>query len=312
MNIGKLKLKNNLFLAPMAAVTNAPYRVMCKKYGAGLVYSPLLDEDGVIKAFDMFNDFTPDERPVGGQLVGRDPKKMAEAAEIIEKHVDLIDINFGCPDKDVLGKKAGAYHIKHPEKIHSIVSSVKDAVNIPVTAKIRIGWNNQSLNHIKTSMIIEDAGANAIAVHGRTKEQLYSGKANWTAIKQVKENVDIPVIGNGDVNSPEKAKEMLEFSDAVMIGRAAMGNPWIFGQSNDFLKTGKYKAVSPKEKIEGFFELIELYRLYKEDFKFPELRTHALWFTKGIKDSRELRRKMLTMQQEKELLKMLSKFLLTV
>lgn len=303
--IGKIKPESNILLAPLAGVTNAAFRLQCKNHGAGIVYSPLMDEDGVITAFLKFNDFLTEEHPLGGQLVGANPEKLAQAAKIIEPYVDLIDLNFGCPDSDVLGKKAGAYHVKHPEKIDKIIRAIKSEVKCPVTAKIRIGWDNQTINHIKVAKIIEDAGADAIAIHGRTKEQGYSGKANWNAIKQVKEKVSIPVIGNGDANSPEKVKELIDITncDAVMIGRGAMGNPWIFNQSKEYLKTGKYTETTAKQKIEGFIELIDIYKKYQNRYKFTELRTHALWFTKGLKASSSLRQTLLKTENEDELRK---------
>lgn len=301
--IGNVKAESNVLLAPLAGVANAAFRLQCRRHGAGIVYSPLMDEDGVISAFPKFNDFLKEERPLGGQIVGATPLKLAEAAKIIEPYVDLIDLNFGCPDSNVLGKKAGAYHVKHPEKIDKIIREIKSVVKCPVTAKIRIGWDNQTINHLKVAKIIEDAGADAIAVHGRTKEQLYSGKANWISIKQVKEKLSIPVIGNGDASTPEKVKEMIEVTncDAVMIGRGAMGNPWIFSQSNEYLKTGEYEITTPKQKIEGFLELIKIYKKHQNRYKFTELRTHALWYTKGLASSSELRQTLLKTENEEEM-----------
>lgn len=314
LKIGTLKPENNLFLAPLAGVTNAAFRLQCRMHGAGLVYSPLMDEDGVMQAFSKFNDFIKEEKPIGGQIVGCSPEKIAAAAKIVESYVDFIDINFGCPDGAVLAKKAGAYHIKHPDKIDKIIRMVKEAVKVPVTAKIRIGWDSQSLNHIKVAKIIEDAGADAITVHGRTKEQGYSGNANWTAIKQVKEKVSIPVIGNGDANTPEKVKEMLEKTscDAVMIGRAAMGNPFIFSQSLEYLKSGEYKKISAKEKLNAFIELLDLYKKYQNRYKFSELRTHALWFTKGIAGATKLRNEIIRVEDEEALKKILKNHIIPI
>lgn len=309
--IGSLKLENNLCLAPMAGVTNASFRLLCKKHGAGLVYSPLMDEDGIISAFNRFNDFIAEERPIGGQIVGANPIKIAEAAKVIEPYVDLIDLNFGCPDNAVLAKKAGAYHVKHPDKIDKIIRAVKEVTSLPVTAKIRIGWDNQTINHIKVSKIIEDAGADAIAIHGRTKEQGYSGKANWNAIKQVKEKLSIPVIGNGDANSPQEVKRMIEFTncDAVMIGRAALGNPWIFNQSLEYLKKGGYTPISAKAKMEGFIEYLELYKKYQNRDKFSEVKTHALWFSKGLLHSTDFRGKMIKMENEDQMIALIKDYI---
>ena len=306
--IRNIKPENNIFLAPLSGVSNAAFRLQCSMHGAGLVYSPLMDEDGVMQAFSRFNDFIEEEKPVAGQIVGSNPEKMSAAAKIVEPYVNLIDLNFGCPDKDVLAKKAGAYHIKHPDKIDKIIRSVKEAVKCPVTAKIRIGWDSQTINHIKVSKIIEDAGADAITVHGRTKEQGYSGNANWTAIKQVKEKLSIPVIGNGDANSPEKVNEMFEFTgcDAVMIGRAAMGNPFIFSQTLDYLKTGKYEKTAPYEKLNSFVELLDIYKKHQNRYKFTELRTHALWFTKGVVGASELRQKLLKAEKEEDIRELLT------
>ena len=309
--IGRLKLEGNAVLAPMAGVTHAAFRLQCKLHGAALVYSPLMDEDGVIQAFSRFNDFIADERPLGGQIVGATPEKMAEAAKIIEPYVDLIDINFGCPDKDVIAKKGGVYNLKCPENIGKIIRTIKDAVNVPVTAKIRIGWDEKSINYLEVAKIVEDAGADALSIHGRTKEQGYSGKADWNAIKQVKEKANIPIIGSGDVNSPEKVKEKLESGscDAVMIGRAAMGNPFIFSQINNYLRNGSYEKVTPEEKLDGFIELMEIYKTHQRRFKLSEIRTHALWFTKGVFGASELRQRLLKAEKEEDLKEILDTYL---
>ncbi|MEA3429702.1 MAG: tRNA dihydrouridine synthase DusB [Nanoarchaeota archaeon] len=307
MKIGKIKLKNPFILAPLDGINCSAFRLLCKEQGASLVYSQMLHADGVVAAKDSFMeryvDVIEKEKPISIQLVGTKPESMKTATEIIKKHADIIDINFGCPMSNVLALKAGSYFIKHPEQIERVVKPVISNTNKPVTAKIRIGWDSQSLNHTKVAKILENLGINAIAVHARTKQQVYAGKANWTAIKQVKEKVNIPVIGNGDIFKPEDAKSMLEQTkcDAVMIGRGAIGNPFIFKQCTDFFKKGKYSLTENKDIHDMFIQFLKYYDKYVPRERFAEIRQHAMWFMKYAPGAKDLRKKLMIAKDIKKI-----------
>lgn len=308
--IGNLRIKSKAFLAPMAAVNNVAFRLQCHNFGAGLVYSQMIDEDGFLAKPETFDDFIEEERPVVAQLVGRSPEKLADCAKTLSKKVDMIDINFGCPDNNVVGKKCGAYHIKHPNKIKEIIASVKGAVKIPVTAKIRIGWDDQTHNHLEVAKLIEEGGADAVAVHGRVKTQGYSGKANWAAIKQVKKHISLPVIGNGDVKDAQTADAMIKNTgcDFIMIGRAAMGNPFIFREINDYLEHGVINSPPSKdERIDAFLEFLKYYETYCRRDRFPEIRQQAMWYLQDFQGSKEMRVKIRDTENTEQLLEALKK-----
>jgi tRNA-dihydrouridine synthase B len=296
LKIGSLKLPNQLMLAPMLGVNCTAFRLMCHEYGAGLVFSPMIHSMSLVKGErnrDTLIDFIEEERPLAIQIIGRDPEIMKQSVQHIEHYCDLIDLNFGCPDSDILGQKMGAYFSKHPEGMTKIINAVASATNKPVTAKIRIGWDSQSINHVKAAKIVEDAGAAAIIVHGRTKQQQYSGKANWTAIKQVKEKLNIPVVGNGDVWTAEDAKKMLDQTgcDFVMIGRGAMGNPYIFRQCSSLLEKKKpLPDLTDKERGKLILDFIALYNKVQKTKRFSELKQHALWFCLKVRAAADERR----------------------
>ncbi|MFC1741800.1 tRNA dihydrouridine synthase DusB [Nanoarchaeota archaeon] len=307
LKIGKVKLDNPLCLAPMLGVNCTAFRLMCRQNGAALIYSQMIHSMGLVKAErhrDAWLDFIEKERPLAIQIVGRDPKVMVESLQYIEPYCDIIDINFGCPDKDILGQKMGAYFSKHPEQTEKIVSAVAAATNKPVTAKIRIGWDSQNLNQNTAAKIIEDAGAAAIAVHGRTTKQRYSGKANWEAIKQVKDKANIPIIGNGDIWAADDAKQMMDKTgcDGVMIGRGALGNPYIFKRCAALLTQNKKlpdQTTTQKGKL--ILEFMELYDKVQPKKRFSELKQHAMWFCTGAKDAAQKRRTMMKTTTEEEL-----------
>jgi tRNA-dihydrouridine synthase B len=308
IKIGNITLANPLCLAPMLGVNCTAFRLMCRQQGAALIFSAMIHSLGLVKADrnrDTMIDFIKEERPLAVQLIGRDPEVMAESLQYIEPYADMINLNFGCPDSDILGQKLGAYFSKHPEQMSKIISTLVSNTNKPVTAKIRIGWDSQSLNHVKAAKIVEDAGAAAIAVHGRTKDQGYSGKANWTAIKQVKEKVNIPVIGNGDIWSADDAKNMLEQTncDMIMIGRGAIGNPHLFKQCKAALTNNKHiPDQTTKEKGKALLEFIDLYNKVQKIKRFPELKQHAMWFCTGAIAASDKRRTLMHAKDEKELL----------
>lgn len=294
--IGDVKLSSRLVLAPMAAVNCTAFRILCKEYGAGLVYTQMIDADNIAAQekgiLENQIGFSEQEHPIAAQIVGSNADNLVRAAKIVEKYADIIDINLGCPDADILGKKAGAYLVKHPNMITRLVRPVIESTHKPVTAKIRSGWDEKSINTVEVAKILEDAGCKAIAVHARTRKQKYTGKADWNIIKEVKENVSIPVIGNGDVFKPGSAKAMIEQTkcDFVMIGRAAIGNPFIFSRTNYLLERGKNCSEPSLADIKkAFNRFVELYKKCQKRQKMTEVRQHAMWFVKGLSNAGKLR-----------------------
>jgi len=292
MKIGKINLKNNLILAPMLGVNCNSFRLQCKEHGAGLVTTAMMHPDSLLNQESKL-DIIKQERPVAVQIVGRNPEDMARAASMLEKEADIIDINLGCPDKDVLGKQAGAFLIKHLDQMEKMVSKVIGSVNCTVTAKIRIGWDNKSINAVETAKLLEDLGIDAITVHGRTRKQGYTGNADWKVIKQVKESVEVPVIGNGDVFEPKDYASIVQKTnvDFVMIGRGAIGNPLVF---DNCLRYSKGKGIVEKDfevAYKLFLEFLDYYEKYSTRKSFTEIRQHAMWFLKGVKKSSLLKNK---------------------
>ncbi len=318
MKIGNITIKEKTVLAPMYLITDLPFRILCRKNGAGLVYSEMISSKALVmkntKSLEMAK-VVKSEEPVAVQIFGNDPKIMADAAKILEDMgASIIDLNFGCPARDIVEAGAGASLLKSPKKIEAIVKSVSSAVDIPVTAKIRLGIKTSKKNisdSVKLAKLIEKAGASAIAVHGRTLQQQYSGKADWNAIKIIKKAISIPVIGNGDVKNEEDAARMLKDTgcDAVMIGRAAIGNPFIFGRINQYLKTGKKKKeLTKKEKISAFFDYVKFAEKHNL-LTLQKAKTQGLWFTKGLFGSARLREKMSQARSVKEIKKEMKDFL---
>lgn len=316
--IGNVLITNQLVLAPMAGVSNTSYRKIIKKMGAGLICAEMVSANALIfgneKTFDLLK-MSSEERPISQQIFGSDVKTFVAAAKLVENkmHPDIIDINMGCPvPKVALRAQAGSALLKNPQKIGEIVKSVVAAVNVPVTVKIRSGWDKEHINAVEVAKICEENGAKAITVHARTRADGYSGKADWNIIKEVKKNVSIPVIGNGDVTDAYKAKEMLDITgcDAVMIGRAALGNPWIFKSTLAYLENGTIiNHPSAKERIST---LKEHYNSLKKDknehLALLEIRTHALAYLKSLPDNKIYKDKLCKASSEKEFFSILDTY----
>lgn len=285
------KLESPAILSPMAGVTDVAFRILCKRYGAGLTYTEFVSGTAIVRGNDKtlkIIETSPIEKPVAVQLFGNNVDDVIEAAKLMENKFDIIDVNCGCPAWKVIKTGAGSEMLKKPEGIANFISKLVCNISKPVTLKIRTGINNNSINAIEVAKLAEDAGAAAIAVHGRTQEQGYSGKADWEIIRKVKENVNIPVIGNGDVFTPEDFKEKLEFSkvDFIMIARGAVGNPFIFKQINDYLKKGYYEKDNRLIHFNEYLELAEKYNI-----EFSDIKRHAISFTKTIGGGALLREK---------------------
>ena len=318
MYIGNVKVKGKTVLAPMAGICNSAFRKIIKEMGCALVYAEMVSD----KAIFYRNEKTRDmlfmeqiERPIAQQIFGSDKESFVEAAKYIEKvmNPDIIDINMGCPvPKVALKSQAGAALLKNPEKIYEIVSSVVAAVKCPVTVKIRSGWDQNSINAVEVAKICEKAGASAITVHPRTRSQGYSGQADWSIIKKVKENVHIPVIGNGDITDIYKAKAMLEETgcDLIMIGRGVLGNPWLIREINAYLEDG---TILPKptdeEKIDMCLKHLNyLSQIKPEKLACLEIRNHIAWYLKGIKNANNLKTKVYQMTKLCDIIDLIKQF----
>jgi len=297
VKIKNLKIDNKVFLAPMAGVTDLPFRLLCKKQNCGMVYTEMVSAKGLLFENEKTGSLLQvDERehPVAAQLFGSDPDIIAEMAKRVEETpVDMIDINMGCPALKITRNGEGSALMKTPERIGEIVYRVARSIEKPLTIKIRKGFDDNSINAVEIAKIAEDAGADAIAIHGRTREQFYTGKADWNIIKEIKDAVGIPVIGNGDIVKPQDAKDMLDKTgcDAVMIGRGAQGNPWIFSRTNHYLETGEILPMpTVEERIATALYHAEMILTYKGDYiGIRQMRSHLAWYIKGLPNSSEMR-----------------------
>lgn len=297
LKIGNVLLENSYVLGPMAGVTDLPFRLLCKEQGAGLLCMEMVSAKGIFynnKNTESLLQIHPEEVPVSLQFFGSDPKIVSEMAKRVEERpFSILDINMGCPVPKVVRNGEGSALMKNPKLVYELVSATVKAIKKPVTVKIRKGFDDEHINAVEIAKIIEEAGAAAVAVHGRTREQYYSGKADWEIIRQVKEAVSIPVIGNGDVTSGEKAIAMREQTgcDGVMIARGAQGNPWIFSELLEYERTGRLPDRPDVEEIkQTMLRHARLQIEYKGDFTgIREMRKHVAWYTKGLHGAARLR-----------------------
>ncbi|MGV8169013.1 MAG: tRNA dihydrouridine synthase DusB [Candidatus Nanoarchaeia archaeon] len=288
--------KSKAFLAPMAGISDPAFRVLCVKQGAGLVFTELTSVNAIITKEKMgkkelleFIPFSEKERPVGVQLFGSDIVLTKRAAEVVEPYFDVIDFNIGCPAQHITAQMAGAALLDKPEHMEKLLSGLVSSTNKPVTIKMRAGVTKNNKLFLRIGKIAEDVGVQMITLHPRTVEQGYSGKSDWSLISELKEKVNVPVVGNGDIRTPEDAKKMFDETgcDYVMVGRAAMGNPFIFREIKDYLKKGKYEKITPEIKKEHFLEYLKSVK--KFDVPFASIKAQAMYFTKGLVGGAELR-----------------------
>lgn len=319
LKIGNIEIKNKVGLAPMAGISNPAYMKICEEMGVGFCVTELISSEAIVrnnkKTFDMLNGIDKLNIPVGIQIFGSDEETMGLAAKIlVDKYkIKFIDINMGCPVPKVALNGAGSGLLKTPDKVYSIVKKVVESVDVPVTVKIRSGWDNNSINAKEIAKIIESAGASAICVHPRTRAQGYSGLSDWNIIKEVKESVNIPVIGNGDIKNCCDAKRMLDETncDAIMIGRSALGNPWIIKECVEYLEREIIPIeVTKKNKIDMIKKHLD-YLLKTKDTKIAmlEIRSHAAWYLKGIKNTKELKENIFKTKTKEELINLLDNYL---
>ncbi|MGN1326664.1 MAG: tRNA dihydrouridine synthase DusB [Clostridia bacterium] len=315
MKIGNVELKNNIFLAPMAGITDLPFRLICKENGAGLVYTEMVSAKALLYGDEktkLLLKSCKDEKTLAVQIFGSDLEAIEYASKYVSEFADIVDINMGCPAPKVVKNGDGSKLLLDLNLVKQIVETAVKNSNVPVTVKMRIGWDVEHIVAVEAAKIIEKAGASAITVHGRTRSQYYSGEADWNIIKQVKESVKIPVIGNGDIRSKEDAKKAIESSkvDAIMIGRAAVGNPWIFRECVEYLEKGIcVPKASKEERLNTMLKHIDLEIAEKgENIAIKEMRKHLSAYTKNLPGSSQFRSMVNTLNTKKEVEKCIKQY----
>lgn len=319
LKIGNVQLENNLILAPMAGITDLPFRIITEKFNPGLVCTEMVSSKAIYYGDEKTKKLLKtdgEKRPISMQIFGSDPETMAYSAKKISEIADILDINMGCPAPKVVKNGDGSKLLLDLKKAEEIIQAVVRNSSVPVTLKFRKGWDNQNIVACDIAKIAEDNGISAITIHGRTRDEFYTGKADLDIIKKVKETVEIPVIGNGDITDEETAKRMFEYTgvDGIMIGRGAIGNPWIFEQIEYYLETGnKLSAPSNKEKYDILKEHIELcVREKGEKIAINEMRKHIAYYTKNLKDASLFRAKINQIDNKEELIEILEKLFLQI
>ena len=318
LKIGNVELENNILLAPMAGITDLPFRLICKEFGPGLVYTEMISSKGLFyndEKTKLLLDMKGEKRPVAIQIFGSDIESMKYAAEYISQYADIIDINMGCPAPKVVKNGDGSRLLLDLELAGKIAKEVVKSAKVPVTIKMRIGWDNENIVAFEAAKIFEQAGISAITVHGRTRNEFYSGNADWNIIKKVKESINIPVIGNGDIKNPRDAKKMFEDTnvDGIMIGRASLGNPWIFRDIINELSGSEKKEISKEEKLDIIIKHINYAVEEKgENVAIKEMRKHIAGYIKNMKDASKYRDIINKIDRKDELIACLTEYFKTI